>query len=126
MVLLDLCSQGTVTPMLYAQIVEQLLCSNQQEMAMMQYHAMSMMFHNSNHVRYLPRRASPNLPQFILPRNEVTVNPPFNIVSRNEVTVNPPFDIIDTHTLQQSILSQLSVPNSQSSNPINQVPARQQ
>jgi hypothetical protein len=92
---------------------------------MMQYHAMSMMFHNSNHVRYPPHRAPPKLPQFLLPRSEVTLNPPFGIVPKNEVTINLPFNIIHTQTVQQSILSQLSViPNSRSSNPINQVSAR--
>jgi hypothetical protein len=43
-------------------------------------------------------------------------------VPRNQLTgCNPPFNIIDTHTVQPSILSQLSVTNSQSSNPINPV-----
>ena len=43
MVLQDVFSLGTITLPLYAQIVEQLLCSNQQEMALMQYDAMKVL-----------------------------------------------------------------------------------
>jgi hypothetical protein len=48
----------------------------------------------------------------------VAVRPPFSVVPRNEEAVNPPFDIIDTQTAHTStIISQLSVPNSQGSSP---------
>jgi hypothetical protein len=52
MVLLDLWTQGTTAQMMYAQIIDQIRCSNQQDFAMIQYHAFSTMFHNSNQVRY--------------------------------------------------------------------------
>jgi hypothetical protein len=85
----------------------------------MNYYAMSMLLHvtqvskgQNTHARHPPNYASPNLSHFFLPRNQVTIN--------------PPIDILDTQTVQQSVPSHLSGPNSHSSNPNNQVQVCQQ
>jgi hypothetical protein len=60
------------------------------------------------------------------PPNYASLNLSWGFLPRNEVTVNPPIDILDTQTVQQSVPSQLSGPNSHSSNPNNQVQVHQQ
>jgi hypothetical protein len=104
LLLANLLSQGTITPALYFNIIEQLLYSSRQDLILT-------LFQNYNQFR-------PNLPQVTFVRSDVAVRSPTAVVPVNEVSVNPPFDIIDTQTAQTStILSQLSVPNSQGSSP---------
>ncbi len=104
LLLADLLSHGTITPALHCHIIEQLLYSSRQDL-------ISTLFQNYNQFR-------PNLPQVTFVRSDVAVRSPTAVVPINEVAVNPPFDIIDTQTAQTStILSQLSVPNSQGSSP---------
>jgi hypothetical protein len=104
LLLADLLSHGTITPALHCHIIEQLLYSSRQDL-------ISTLFQNYNQFR-------PNLPQVTFVRSNVAVHSPTAVVPINEVAVNPPFDIINTQTAQTStILSQLSVPNSQGSSP---------
>jgi hypothetical protein len=104
LLLADLLSHGTITPALHCHIIEQLLYSSPQDL-------ISTKFQNYNQFR-------PNLPQVTFVRSDVAVHSPTAVVPINEVAVNPPFDIIDTQTARTStILSQLSVPNSQGSSP---------
>jgi hypothetical protein len=104
LLLADLLSHGTITLALHCHIIEQLLYSSRQDL-------ISTLFQNYNQFR-------PNLPQVTFVRSDVGVHSPTAVVPINEVAVNPPFDIIATQTAQTStILSQLSVPNSQGSSP---------